>query len=110
MISRAVGFNIREHLAKLASIRNAIMNNTGVEIAIQRGEGIYIANNKDKVDFSERDAKSVRKKSRRSFRRLTSVEFDKLSPTDRMRHTVEAARVVGTLHASSTKERLGAGR
>jgi hypothetical protein len=103
LISKAVGFNIRDHLAKLASVRNAIMNNTGMEIAIQRGEGVYIANNKDKVNFSERDARSVRKKARKSFRRLTSVAYEKLSTEDRLRHTVESARVVGTLHAGSIK-------
>jgi len=100
-MTRALGRDVRTHCASNVQSAKRLAEAAGIVLGSIKNVGYQRLDDSQIIDTAESSRKRIMRKSRRSLRRLSSVEFAKLSDDDKRKHTTFAAQM-GAMNYFST--------
>lgn len=95
----------REKHGALSTATKHVLNEKQIVFEAVRGIGLKRANDAEIVAHSEGSIERIRRISKRAQKRLTCVDFDKLSNADRVAHNARMS-MFGVLHYISAPGKL----
>lgn len=102
-LSKAIGRDVRQFAQpSLRSARQGLLNSKGFVFGTETNVGLRRLNDEEIVDSTEADRARMRRSARRSIKKLTVVDFEKL-PDDKKKQHVVASAQMGAIEMFATK-------
>jgi len=94
MLSKAIGRDVRDFaLASLTSARRSLQQSKGFVFGVEHNVGLKRLNDSEIVKSTEYDRNKMRRAAKRSLKKLSVVDFDKLAPEEKRQHVVASAQM-----------------
>ena len=92
-LSAAIGRDVRVFArGALRSARDILLRSKRMVFGVEINEGLRRLNDEQVVDSTERDRRHMKRTATRVIRKLSTVEFDKLSDIRKRQHVVASAQ------------------
>lgn len=103
LMSVAIGRSVRDFaLPSLRSARQGLLNTKNMVFGVEKNVGVRRLNDSQIVKAAEHDRKKMKRAATKAIRKLSVVDFDKLTPEEKKQHTVASAQM-GVIAMFSSK-------
>lgn len=103
-LSKVAGVDIQTHRGPVQTARRWCEREHGLVFDVERGKGLICLNNSEKVALPPKTFDRVRRMSQRVARTLDTVDYEALSPQDKVQINVHRT-VLAVAHAVTTAKK-----